>query len=116
MKPMLKSMTNGFRRSSPTLPPIAALPPTHSAITGRPCWSFTSGTKKSASELCRLVAGDIDGNERLVRVRGKGRKERLIPIGETALAAIKTYWDLLPQPPGGESPVFFVSPKKLKPL
>jgi len=68
------------------------------------------------SELCGLVAQDIDWNERLVRVRGKGKKERLIPIGETALAAISEYWTLLPQAPAGESPVFLAGPKKWKPI
>ncbi len=65
------------------------------------------------SELCGLQAGDIDWSERLVRVRGKGKKERLIPIGETTLKAIQSYWDLLPQPPAGESPIFFAGAKKL---
>jgi site-specific recombinase XerD len=68
------------------------------------------------SELCGLVAQDIDWNERLVRVRGKGKKERLLPIGETALEAIKDYWTLLPQAPTGESPVFLAGVKKRTPV
>lgn len=68
------------------------------------------------SELCGLRAADLDWAERIVRVRGKGKKERLIPIGETALKAIKNYWELLPQPPGGEAPVFYSGAKKLKPV
>ena len=68
------------------------------------------------SELCGLVAADIDWGERLVRVRGKGKKERLIPIGETALRAIQEHWQLLPNPPGGRSPVFLAGRDKLKPV
>ena len=68
------------------------------------------------SELCGLVAQDIDWNERLLRVRGKGKKERLIPIGEPALEAIRNYWRLLPQTPTGESPVFLAGPKKHTPI
>jgi integrase/recombinase XerC len=64
------------------------------------------------SELCGLAAQDIDWNERLLRVRGKGKKERLGPIGEPALEAIKNYWSLLPKAPAGESPVFLAGAKK----
>ncbi len=68
------------------------------------------------SEVCGLLASDMDWNERLVRVRGKGKKERLVPIGETALRAIQSHWSLLPNPPGGESPVFLCGPRKLRPI
>jgi len=68
------------------------------------------------SELCGLLASDIDWNERLARVRGKGKKERLIPIGETALRAIREHWNLLPCPPQGDSPAFVAGPTKLKPV
>jgi integrase/recombinase XerC len=68
------------------------------------------------SELCGLIANDIDWSERLVRVRGKGKKERLIPIGQPALDAIQSYWSLLPQTPAGEAPVFLAGPKKLLPV
>jgi site-specific recombinase XerD len=62
------------------------------------------------SELCGLRTDDIDGAEQLVRVRGKGRKERLVPIGETALRAIRHYWKALKAIPGPGSPVFFSNP------
>src|SRR5439155_4067016 len=48
------------------------------------------------SELCGLLAEDIHWTDRIVRVRGKGRKERLVPIGAPALTAIQDYWNRLP--------------------
>jgi site-specific recombinase XerC len=68
------------------------------------------------SELCGLLAEDIRWADRLVVVRGKGRKERLVPIGETALAAIQSYWELLPQTPAGRVPVFFANVNKQIPV
>jgi integrase/recombinase XerC len=68
------------------------------------------------SEMCGLVAADLDWHERLVRVRGKGKKERLVPIGQTALSAIQKHWESLPHAPGGESPVFSSSPANFKPV
>lgn len=58
------------------------------------------------SELCGLQAQDIDWASRSARVRGKGKKERVIPIGEHALKAIRAYWELLPHPPAGDTPAF----------
>jgi site-specific recombinase XerD len=68
------------------------------------------------SELCNLRADDLDWSEQLVRVRGKGRKERIVPIGATALSAIQQYWERLPAPPGSGGPVFLPSTSRVKPL
>jgi site-specific recombinase XerD len=68
------------------------------------------------SELCGLKVGDIDWNQRLVRVRGKGKKERLLPIGEPALRAIDVYWKSLAVPVMGASPAFLARPGKGAPM
>lgn len=68
------------------------------------------------SELCGLLAQDLDWRENLVRVRGKGRKERQVPIGSAALEAIQFYWQKLAHPPAGTMPVFLAHPDKLAPV
>jgi site-specific recombinase XerD len=59
------------------------------------------------SELCGLRVEDLNLSERLVRVRGKGKKERLSPIGAPALHAIEQYWSKLPRMPERNEPVFW---------
>jgi integrase/recombinase XerC len=59
------------------------------------------------SELCGILVSDLDFKEQIVRVRGKGKKERLVPIGEPALLAIENYWKALPEAPSGDAPVFY---------
>jgi integrase/recombinase XerC len=68
------------------------------------------------SELSGLRVEDIEWREQLVRVRGKGKKERLVPIGEPALDAIEKYWALLPDRPAATESVFHSETKKRSPM
>jgi len=44
-----------------------------------------------AEELVSLRTGDIDHDSEQLRVEGKGRKTRFLPVGEPALAAVRLY-------------------------
>ena len=50
---------------------------------------YASGLR--ASEVTQLRTESIDPDIGLLRIFGKGRKERLVPIGSSALAAIQRY-------------------------
>lgn len=50
---------------------------------------YSSGIR--LSELVGLNMGDIDFHQGLMKVRGKGKKERIVPVGAHAMAAINTY-------------------------
>ncbi len=43
------------------------------------------------SELVELTIGDINLNQGVIRVLGKGNKERLVPMGETAIKWLEKY-------------------------
>ncbi len=62
------------------------------------------------SELTGLNDGDIDFGQGLVRIRGKGKRERLAPLGRYAMRALKRWLairNLAPREPEGfNAPVF----------
>ncbi|HOW85903.1 MAG TPA: tyrosine recombinase XerC [Candidatus Aminicenantes bacterium] len=49
------------------------------------------------SELIGIETADLHLGERLVRVRGKGKKERIVPFGRRALEALEGYRRARPQ-------------------
>jgi integrase/recombinase XerC len=53
---------------------------------------YASGLR--VSELTGLDIDSVGRAQQMLRVRGKGRKERIVPFGSKALAAIDTYWPL----------------------
>ncbi|MBI4115561.1 MAG: tyrosine recombinase XerC [Candidatus Omnitrophica bacterium] len=57
---------------------------------------YSSGVR--VSELVGLNQGDVDLLSGLLKARGKGKKERIVPIGEKALHAIRSYLDAMPAP------------------
>jgi tyrosine recombinase XerC len=54
------------------------------------------------SELVGVETGDIHFAERLVRVRGKGKKERIVPFGRKAREALEEYLQVRPRLMGKE--------------
>jgi len=50
---------------------------------------YSSGLR--VSELTALDMGDLDIKESLIRAKGKGRKERILPIGLKAMEALQNY-------------------------
>lgn len=70
---------------------------------------YSSGLR--VGELVSLRRGDLSLEEGTVRVTGKGRKTRVVPVGEQANRALEGYLDACPFPrPGGtggwEAPLF----------
>ena len=61
------------------------------AFRDRALFEVAYGAGLRVSEWITLGIGDIYMDERIVRVIGKGNKERLVPIGRRALAAVAIY-------------------------
>jgi integrase/recombinase XerC len=64
---------------------------------------YASGLR--VSELTSLDVGSLDMREKLVRVVGKGRKERILPIGRKSYQALQAYLEARGMP-ADEEPLF----------
>ncbi len=51
--------------------------------------AYSSGLR--AEELVSLTLADVDHDAEQLRVEGKGRKTRFVPVGEPAMAAVRLY-------------------------
>jgi integrase/recombinase XerC len=58
---------------------------------------YSTGVR--VSELVELNRNDLDQADHTVRIRGKGKRERIVPLGTHALAAIRHYMTLLEPDP-----------------
>jgi integrase/recombinase XerD len=50
---------------------------------------YASGLR--VSELCKVGVGDLNLELGVLRTTGKGNKQRLVPVGKTAILAVRTY-------------------------
>jgi len=71
-------------------------------------WELFYSSGLRVSELSGMNAGDWDPQNRLIRVRGKGGKTRIVPLGEKAAVRLRKYLEASGRSPetGGGSPVF----------
>lgn len=49
------------------------------------------GSALRVSELCNLNIGDINFEKHVIKIKGKGDKNRIVPIGEIGLNTVKEY-------------------------
>ena len=68
---------------------------------------YSSGLR--LAELIGLDIGDVDLADQTVRVTGKGKKDRIVPVGRHARKAISEWLKLRANFEGGEEKALFVS-------
>ena len=63
---------------------------------------YASGVRRA--EVARIDVNDVDVESRTIRVTGKGKKQRLVPINKAAASAIRSY--LRVRPKGADDALF----------
>ncbi len=64
---------------------------TPAGLRNRALLELLYGSGARISEAAGLVVDDLDLRDGLVRLRGKGSKERIVPVGRYAVAAVNAY-------------------------
>ena len=58
----------------------------------RVCFTLVYATGLRIAEACRVETGHIDAARGVLRVLGKGNKERLVPLSPRLLRILRAYW------------------------
>ena len=79
--------------SRPEVESLLAVPPAHTprGVRDRTMLEVLYAAGLRISELVGLTLADVNLGAGFVRVRGKGSKERLVPLGRVAIAALKDF-------------------------
>ena len=72
---------------------------TFQAVRDRAILETLYSTGLRVSELTALNVSDLDFTTEVIKARGKGRRERIVPVGSFALQAIKRYVEIRSQVP-----------------
>ena len=90
---------------------LDAIPDTSVGRRDRAALELLYGAGLRVSELVSLDLDDVDLGSRLLRVVGKGAKERIVPFGRVAESAVRRYladraaWRANAKEPGSDEPV-----------
>ncbi len=85
-----------INQAEPILSEAPPSEPLWQALRNRAILETFYSTGMRISELVALKKEDIDFQAELVRVFGKGKKERVVPIGERAIGVLKEFLQLEP--------------------
>ena len=85
----MNRVADGLQSSSPHTLPASTWPERDRVI-----FELLYGCGIRNAELCGINLTDIEWANEAIRIRGKGNKERYVPLGEAAAAAVRSY---LPQ-------------------
>ena len=83
---LLDAIPDGTPARPPARPPAGPLD-----IRDRAMFELAYSCGLRAEEIVSLRIGDVDHDSEQLRVEGKGRKTRFVPVGEPALAAVASY-------------------------
>jgi site-specific recombinase XerD len=114
---LLEAPAKEFRRESDassqngTAPPDASLFQRDAAILEL---IYSAGLR--ISELCGAKVQDLEPTSRVLRVMGKGKKEREIPVGIPAMEALERYWTSVNHPRSTQLPLFLRHAHSLEPV
>ncbi|HET6439011.1 MAG TPA: site-specific tyrosine recombinase XerD [Anaeromyxobacter sp.] len=95
---------------------VAPDPRTPAGVRDRAMLELLYATGLRVSELVSLRLNDLDLEARVLLARGKGTKERLVPVGAPAAQAVKAYLSAARERilRGRRSPDLFVTPRGLR--